>query len=412
MAEDDKIIPSQDELLEAIQKIKISNPEYGIKKVTQQLSQDQTKWTVSEKRVKKLLQANGLTNTQQPVKSGVADDPSIPVSFIDPKLDLQSVSTNVVAKMIDPVTGKGLFAARDIAANETIFEETPFMYFPPMEGFNLIRDGNACGLCAKPFLRQSRLAARCSHCDTVYCTKQCKSLAWESFHQLECTRLNPAMSTFMNFCEGESWTAPMAVSRMYAHMILAHQKGNLESVKGHYDAFATVNQAERQAKETEWIFMEHVTRELWTKARTLLSKAYNPPPKKCKINVPLPEAFAKELFEDEDTFLNYLGKFNINNQNGGMYLVQSHMNHSCWPNVAIEYPGRMSQYKLAVRALRDIKAGDQLCETYVNPRWDKETRTNYLDKSYMFKCQCERCEKDLPLTDQLRKEMRLRAEND
>lgn len=126
----------------------------------------------------------------------------------------------------------------------------------------------------------------------------------------------------------------------------------------------------------------------------------------------MPEAFAKQLFEDEDTFLNYLGKFNINNQNGGMYLVQSHMNHNCWPNVAIEYPNRMSQYKLAVRALRDIKAGDQLCETYVNPRWDKETRSNYLDKSYMFKCQCERCEKDLPLTDQLRKEMRLRAEND
>lgn len=157
--------------------------------------------------------------------------------------------------MIDRVTGKGLFAARDIAANETIFEETPFMYFPPLEGFNLIRDGNACGMCAKPFLRQSRLAVRCSHCDTVYCTKQCKSIAWETFHQLECTRLNPAMSAFMNFCEGESWTAPMAVSRMYAHMILAHQRGDLESVKGHYDAFATVNQAERQAKETEWIFM-------------------------------------------------------------------------------------------------------------------------------------------------------------
>lgn len=96
MAEDNKVIPSQEELLEAIQKIKISNPEYGIKKVTQQLSEDQAQWTVSEKRVKKLLQANGLTNTQQPIKSGVEDDPSIPVSFIDPKLDLQSVSTNVV----------------------------------------------------------------------------------------------------------------------------------------------------------------------------------------------------------------------------------------------------------------------------------------------------------------------------
>ena len=95
-----------------------------------------------------------------------------------------------------------------------------------------------------------------------------------------------------------------------------------------------------------------------------------------------------------------------------MYLVQSHMNHSCIPNVAIEYGNTKAQYRIVVRALRDIKKGDQLCETYVNPRWNKETRVNYLDKTYMFKCKCERCEKDIPLTDQLRKEMRLRAEND
>ena len=120
----------------------------------------------------------------------------------------------------------------------------------------------------------------------------------------------------------------------------------------------------------------------------------------------------KKLFDDEDTFLEYLGKFNINNQSGGMYLVQSHMNHSCIPNVAIEYGNTKAQYRIVVRALRDIKKGDQLCETYVNPRWNKETRVNYLDKTYMFKCKCERCEKDIPLTDQLRKEMRLRAEND
>lgn len=157
--------------------------------------------------------------------------------------------------MIDRVTGKGLFAARDIAKNETIFEETPLVYFPPWEGFSLARDGNACGMCAKPFVRVSRLAARCPHCDILYCSKTCKSTAWETFHQLECTRLNPAMADFMNFCENEKWSAPMAVSRMYAHMILAHQRGELQTILTHYEAFATVNQAERQAKETEWIFM-------------------------------------------------------------------------------------------------------------------------------------------------------------
>ena len=93
---DEKTIPSQEELIDAIQHVKISNPEYGIKKVTQQVAEDKPSWSVSEKRVKKLMQTQGLTNTTQPVKSGVKDDPSIPVSFIDPKLDLKSVSTNVV----------------------------------------------------------------------------------------------------------------------------------------------------------------------------------------------------------------------------------------------------------------------------------------------------------------------------
>ncbi|KAG2222038.1 hypothetical protein INT45_003683 [Circinella minor] len=412
MSDDNKTIPSQEDLIDAIQKIKISFPEYGIKKVTSQVTEEQPSWSVSEKRVKKLMQTQGLTNTLQPTKSGMADDPSIPVSFIDPKLDLKSVSTNVVSKMIDPVTGKGLFAARDIKANETVFEESPFMYFPPWEGFNLAREGSACGMCAKPFMRLSLLGVRCPHCDMTYCSRTCKTLAWETFHRLECTRMNPAMKDFQNFCEGENWSAPMAVSRMYAHMILAHQRGELDTVLMHYDAFATVNQAERQAKETEWIFMESPTRELWAKARGLLKKAYQQPPKKCKIEKPLPEALEKKLFDDEDTFLEYLGKFNINNQSGGMYLVQSHMNHSCIPNVAIEYGNTKAQYRIVVRALRDIKKGDQLCETYVNPRWNKETRVNYLDKTYMFQCKCERCENDIPLTDQLRKEMRLRPEND
>lgn len=193
-------------------------------------------------------------------------------------------------------------------------------------------------------------------------------------------------------------------------MILAHQRGELDQVLGHLDAFATVSQEERQAKETEWIFMEAPTRELWTKARDLLRAAYKTPSKRCKITTPLPEALQQKLFDDEETFLNYLGKFNINNQNGGMYLVHSHINHNCHPNVSIDYPQRNSQYKLTVRAIRDIRKGEQLYETYVNPRWNKDTRQTYLDKSYLFTCQCDRCVNDTPLTDELKRGLRLRDE--
>ncbi|KAG1407820.1 hypothetical protein G6F60_001910 [Rhizopus arrhizus] len=410
MSEGTKTIPSEEALVEAIQKIKLETPEAGIKRVTTIVLEQQPDWQVSEKRVKKHLQQCGLIQSAQPVKSGLADDPSIPVSFIDPKLDFKAVSDCVVARMVDPVTGKGLFASRDIKQDEILFTEEPYVYFPPWEGFSLARSGHVCGLCCKPILYANRLTQHCKHCDMYYCSKSCRATAWDQFHQLECTRLNPAITPFMNFCEGERWQAPMAVARIYARLILAHQREELADVIGRLDAFATVSQEERQAKETEWIFMEQPTRELWNKARDLLRAAYKQPPAKCKISQGLPEALKEKLFEDEETFLNFMGKFNINNQNGGMYLVHSHINHNCYPNVSIDYPNPKSQYKIAVRAVRDIKQGEQLFETYVNPRWNKETRQTYLDKSYLFNCKCERCEKDLELTDELRKDLRLRAE--
>ncbi|CAO3610913.1 unnamed protein product [Cunninghamella echinulata] len=360
------------------------------------------------------MQTNQLTQQSKDniIKSGLEDNPSIPVSFIDPQLDIQSVTPKVTAKMIDNVTGKGLFAAVDIAKDDIIFTETPLTYFPPWEGYNLARSGNACGLCCKPFLRRGMIQGiRCQHCDISYCSKTCKQQAIDTFHPLECPGLNPKVLPFINNCMNEDWQAPMAVFRIYAHLMLSHQRGELDKVLMHYNAFATVNQAERQAKETEWIFMEHPTRELWAKTRALLKDALYQPPKKCKINQPLPDKLLNDLFNDEDTFLNYLGKFNINNQNGGMYLIHSHINHDCYPNVSIDYSTtNQSQYKLMVRAVRDIKKGEQLFESYVNPRWNKETRQNYLSKSYLFDCKCNRCETDGPLTDELRQGLRLRDE--
>ena len=281
----EKTIPTEEELVSAIQSIKLETPEAGIKTVTSQILKKKPLWQVSEKRVKKFMQASGLTQSgyKEPVKSGLADDPSVPVSFIDPKLDFNSVSDAVVARMVDPVTGKGLFAKRDIKKDETLFREQPFVFFPPWEGFQMARSGQCCGLCCKPILYPNRTTQHCGHCNLYYCSKECRTHAWDTFHQLECTHLSSEIGKFIAFCEMEKWQAPMAVARIYAQMILSHQRGELETMLGHLDAFATVSQEERQAKETEWIFMEQPTRELWTKARDLLRNAYKVPHKRCKI---------------------------------------------------------------------------------------------------------------------------------
>lgn len=93
-----EIVPSEAELLNVITSIKQAEPELGIKKVLAAVNAQQPTWTVSEKRVKKLMQSLGLVQSTHLVKSGIEDDPSVPVSFIDPKLDLKATSAAIEVK--------------------------------------------------------------------------------------------------------------------------------------------------------------------------------------------------------------------------------------------------------------------------------------------------------------------------
>jgi hypothetical protein len=96
-----EVVPSEEELLNVIADIKKADPELGIKKVLAAVNAQQPTWAVSEKRVKKLMQSLGLVRSTHLVKSGVEDDPSVPVSFIDPKLDLKATSTAIEVRPLD-----------------------------------------------------------------------------------------------------------------------------------------------------------------------------------------------------------------------------------------------------------------------------------------------------------------------
>lgn len=159
--------------------------------------------------------------------------------------------------MIDRITGKGLFATRDIKKDEIIFEETPLAFFAGWSRHEDAISGLACALCTKPFNMGrvgSSLIVRCPHCDIPYCTRACRQTAYDTFHRLECTNLNPKMHDFLNLCRERDWSSAVGVERCWAHLLLANEREELEAVKAQYEAFATVSQAERQAKETAWIF--------------------------------------------------------------------------------------------------------------------------------------------------------------
>lgn len=86
----------------------------------------------------------------------------------------------------------------------------------------------------------------------------------------------------------------------------------------------------------------------------------------------------------------------------GVFPLAARINHSCRPNVAQTWNTEINQ--LTIHAIRDIQAGEELCDSYVLLLEDTETRQAGLD-AYGFVCACEVCggsEEERRLSDEKR----------
>lgn len=72
----------------------------------------------------------------------------------------------------------------------------------------------------------------------------------------------------------------------------------------------------------------------------------------------------------------------------GVFRQYSRLNHSCTPNVDI---GFGETEKLTVRAIRTIRAGEELTTTYINAVQGAEQRARAL-RHWGFECKCSACD--------------------
>ena len=80
---------------------------------------------------------------------------------------------------------------------------------------------------------------------------------------------------------------------------------------------------------------------------------------------------------------------------GGLYILHSHLNHSCTPTLSVRHlDQRTALSRITVIARRNIAAGEELFITYVNPDLPLEQRRRNLMEWGFGKCVCERCQRE------------------
>lgn len=77
-----------------------------------------------------------------------------------------------------------------------------------------------------------------------------------------------------------------------------------------------------------------------------------------------------------------------------IYNVGCLFNHSCHPNLEMQYDSEKNDETLVALCLRPIQAGDEICISYIDEDMSFFERQEQLAEHYLFDCGCQKCEKE------------------
>lgn len=80
-------------------------------------------------------------------------------------------------------------------------------------------------------------------------------------------------------------------------------------------------------------------------------------------------------------------------QGQSIYAVGCLFNHSCDPNLQVTYTSAMDE-TMTIVALRDIRAGEELCISYIEEKEPFAERQQQLYEHYLFECCCSKCSEE------------------
>ncbi|KAM3603022.1 uncharacterized protein V6R79_015295 [Siganus canaliculatus] len=263
-------------------------------------------------------------------------------------------SIDGIERFESPEKGRGLRVTRAFNVGELLFSCQAYSYV-----LSAKERGSYCECC---FTRKEGLA-RCGKCKKAfYCNVKCQKADWV-MHKLECS----AMTAF-----GEKW-CPSEMSRLVAR-ILAKKK--MQKERGVSEKILLVGEMQSHMED-----VDNEKREMHEADAAALHRFYSKhlelPDHKDLLT--LISQVACNGFTIEDDELSHMGT--------AVYPDVALINHSCLPSVIVTYNGTSAD----VRAVQDMKAGDEVLISYIDLLYPTDDRNNRLRESYYFTCQCQEC---------------------
>ncbi|KAL0276332.1 UNVERIFIED_CONTAM: hypothetical protein PYX00_003923 [Menopon gallinae] len=351
--------------------------------------------------------------------------------------------------------GRGLFALAQFQEGDIIFEEEPLVSC--QFAWNEDCGYKACDHCMRPLETAEENAKRlsmvsdlnlphpeqcpvdkakhvpCQQCQTMYCSTDCRATAWKKYHKTLCLQkaekdgthpLEVLKQTWKEMYYPPETSTIMLFARIFA---MIHQADDKKSLLDVFEQFSQPT-AQNESVSYNLLGLKFSSQLDILREQLLLCVPTENVPQWATPNgfqtlvalvgmngqgigtsavsdwvkntetLPLEaeekdtvDKFITKLYDD---FENCVGEF-LNNEGSGLYCFQSRINHSCRPNAEIAFPN--SNYRLAVKCIRDIKEGDEICISYLDPcilQRSRHSRRAILETNYFFECKCERCDEE------------------
>ncbi|KAK9456035.1 hypothetical protein V1511DRAFT_458018 [Dipodascopsis uninucleata] len=375
--------PSEDEVISGIQAIKAESPGTGVAKIHMQLKEKHPNWSLSAERVKRISQRmnavgrSAIDTVGNNSSSNSADASTdrqrtyAESTIAGKRMAIQLPSGVEVVDDCGDGRGKSLRVGkgRSFIEGDELWTEAAAILVPPLSLADMVSTGRACSRCARPIEANKigeQLAVSCGSCRGRWCTNRCRKE--DKIHK---TMRHGATSKkwreLEEFAIENQWTG------VYLYGWCLAAKNTETSVQSVVDGLAKVRQDVRQASSDDQYRGSFLVQE---QHEMLWQEGYE------KIKAIFPDI-------DYDQFMYGIGMVNINNLDGSIYAIQSHLNHSCDPSVDVKIIGRTVGVK--VLAKRDLHAGDELTTTYIDTKLPVSVRRQALLSGWGFWCECKRC---------------------